>query len=174
MINSYLLVEPSRSYSEQLQQFIQAFSEEPFIHGSSAITSFDKIADWLTAIESYKNAETCPEQFVPAEQYIYINENKDVLGILNLRKQLNDYLFAYGGHIGYSIHPAYQGQGLATQMLKEALQKAKAFHIDRVLITCSDTNIGSARVIEKNGGILENIVLDPNDGEMTRRYWINL
>jgi predicted acetyltransferase len=44
--------------------------------------------------------------------------------------------------------------------------------MDRLLVTCRDDNPGSARTIEKNGGVLEDVratELGP-----TRRYWISL
>ncbi|MEY3855926.1 MAG: hypothetical protein RJA45_396, partial [Actinomycetota bacterium] len=48
---------------------------------------------------------------------------------------------------------------------------AKDIGIHRVLITCNDDNIGSMKVIEKHGGVLENKV-DEN-GRLLRRYWID-
>ena len=46
---------------------------------------------------------------------------------------------------------------------------------DNILITCDDDNIGSYRIIESNGGILENKIENEAAGEkfLTRRYWIN-
>jgi predicted acetyltransferase len=40
------------------------------------------------------------------------------------------------------------------------------------LITCDKNNIGSAKTIIKNGGVLENEVME--DGEITQRYWIDI
>jgi predicted acetyltransferase len=37
-----------------------------------------------------------------------------------------------------------------------------------VLVTCDDDNVASARVIERNGGVLE----DVRNGK--RRYWVEL
>ena len=57
-------------------------------------------------------------------------------------------------------------------MLRLALPKCKELGIDRVLMVCDDTNIGSAKSIENNCGVLENKVDD--DGVLVRRYWIEL
>jgi len=38
---------------------------------------------------------------------------------------------------------------------------------------CDETNPASACTIEKNGGVLENTLADP-DGNLVRRYWIQL
>jgi len=40
-------------------------------------------------------------------------------------------------------------------------------------VTCDDDNIGSVRTIEKNGGVLENVVSGPDLSIPKRRYWID-
>ncbi|MBE1602632.1 putative acetyltransferase [Streptomyces stelliscabiei] len=42
----------------------------------------------------------------------------------------------------------------------------------RVLITCDDDNVASARTIERNGGVLEDV--RTTDEGIKRRYWITL
>ena len=79
-------------------------------------------------------------------------------GIINIRHELNEFLRQYGGHIGYSVHPACWNQGYATEMLALALQQCDALGLRELLLTCSPDNPASRRVIEKNGGVLDNIV----------------
>jgi predicted acetyltransferase len=83
------------------------------------------------------------------------------------RHGLNDYLFEQGGHIGYSVRPSARRRGFAGDALRDALPIARELGISRVLITCDETNVGSRRTIEKNGGIYE----DSRKGK--RRYWID-
>ena len=82
-----------------------------------------------------------------------------------------------GGHIGYGINPKYWKQGYGTLLLRIGLLKAKEIiKEDKILVTCDDDNIGSAKVIENNGGVLENKIINHDEyGEvLTRRYWINI
>jgi predicted acetyltransferase len=79
-----------------------------------------------------------------------------------------------GGHIGYSVRPSERQKGYATKMLSLVLKKAQALGITHILITCSDDNIASARVIEKNGGKLADKTKREGSKELTRRYWIDL
>lgn len=58
-------------------------------------------------------------------------------------------------------------------MLKQALPIAKEMGLERVLITCNEDNIASARVMEKNGCQYEDTV-DCSDGSRTKRYWKSL
>ena len=93
-----------------------------------------------------------------------------ILGAIHIRHALNEYLFNYGGHIGYGVRPSERKKGYAAEMLKRALPIAKACGLDRVLISCNKSN--TAKTIIHNGGILENEVMDRD--ELIQRYWIQL
>ena len=134
----------------------------------------DSIESWLEEVERGRHKETVKDGWVPTEQYIAVNEEQRIVGMLNFRKEVNAFLLAYAGHIGYSVHPLFRNRGIGSQMLALALKEAKKMEIHKVLITCTDQNLGSIGVIENNGGVLENIVLDPGDNELTRRYWIEV
>ena len=56
-------------------------------------------------------------------------------------------------------------------MLRLGLLKAKELGIEKVLITCHDDNIASAKVIENNGGLFERHAY--RDEKKYRRYWVN-
>ena len=57
-------------------------------------------------------------------------------------------------------------------MIRLALEECKKLGLNKVLMVCDKDNIGSARSIQKNGGILENEVLV--DGILEQRYWIDI
>lgn len=90
------------------------------------------------------------------------------LGRIALRHELTERLLEVGGHIGYDVRPTARRQGHATAMLAAVLPHARGRHIERLLVTCDVDNVGSRRVIEHNGGVLEN----ESDGNL--RYWITL
>ena len=93
-------------------------------------------------------------------------EEDRILGFLAIRHDLNDFLFNYGGHIGYSVRPSRRGQGHASRALALAVRRSAELGLDRVLLTCDEENLASARTIERNGGVHE----DTRNGK--RRYWI--
>ena len=45
--------------------------------------------------------------------------------------------------------------------------------LSKILITCNEPNIASAKVIEKNGGVLEKIIPHPGFPNV-KRYRINI
>lgn len=96
------------------------------------------------------------------------------VGRLSIRHTLTDGLREYGGHIGYEVRPSRRREGHGTTMLRLALPHARALGIIRVMITCDESNIGSRRIIEANGGQLQDVVKLPYRPEPTMRWWIDL
>jgi predicted acetyltransferase len=94
-----------------------------------------------------------------------------LVGRVSIRHELNDFLANFGGHIGYGIRPAYRRRGYAGAILRQALDVARSAGVSRVLLTCDDGNDASASIIERAGGVLEDIRVAP-DGIGKRRYWI--
>ena len=127
-------------------------------------------AEWLA--ETRKLEHAAPPQWVPAHTCFLTDENGRILGAVNIRHRLNEELLRFGGHIGYGIRPSERRRGYAEKMLALALPLAKGLGIGRALITCDKANIGSARTILRNGGMLENEVFE--NGRVTQRYWIEL
>ena len=111
---------------------------------------------------------------VPDSVFFLLDEDRNrLLGAVNIRHYLNDSLLESGGHIGDGIRPTERRKGYATEMIRLALEECRKLGIDRVLMTCDKSNIGSARSIIRNGGVLENEFIN-EDGELEQRYWITL
>ncbi len=110
---------------------------------------------------------------VPGDIF-WLMDGETFIGEASMRYELNDWLMKIGGHAGYGIRPSFQRQGYGKLILKLELDKLQALGIERALVTCYDHNIASAKVIEANGGVLENLIDDPRGGGKSRRYWIDL
>ncbi|MDF2878093.1 MAG: acetyltransferase [Clostridia bacterium] len=165
------LIRASEELEEQYNDFIfewEAYGEDIIPY---AVRLLDKdYKSWLEYTYSIENKETCPRHLVPAHTYFLVCNNKRIFGAINIRHCLNEYLFQFGGHIGYGIRPSERGKGYASLMLGMALPIAKKLEIDEVLVTCDKNNTASAKTIIKNGGILENEVTE--EEEIVQRYWI--
>lgn len=165
------LVKPSKEIEEQYYDFVADWinHNEEIVPYAARLLDMD-YDTWLSKTLLYENRETCPSTWVPAHTYFLVGEDKKILGAINIRHTLNEYLLNYGGHIGYGIRPSERRKGYASKMLSMALPIAKGVGIGRALITCDKNNIGSARTITNNRGVLENEV--PEEGKITQRYWI--
>lgn len=131
----------------------------------------DSAAGFAAWVERLRGeADGAGEGRVPAT-YWWIVDGDRYLGAITLRHELTDFLLRAGGHIGYGIRPSARGRGLATWALGAVLDEARRRGLHRVLVTCAEYNIASARTIERNGGVLE----DVRDTELgrVRRYWIS-
>lgn len=110
---------------------------------------------------------------VPNSTFFCFDEERNIMvGAVNIRHYLNDYLLKYGGHIGDGIRPSERRKGYATKMIALALDECRKLGLQRVLMVCDRDNVGSAKSIINNGGVLENEV--ENDGVVEQRYWIEL
>ncbi len=104
---------------------------------------------------------------------LFAEEAGRLLGITNVRHHLSAFLQTYGGHVGYAVRPSERGKGIATFLLAESMAYLRSLGVERALLTVAPTNIGSVRVIERNGGVLQDEYEHEKFG-MVRRYWIPL
>jgi predicted acetyltransferase len=114
------------------------------------------------------------ENHVPDSTFFCLDLDRQIfVGAVNIRHYLNESLLLGGGHIGAGIRPSERRKGYATAMIKLALEECKKLGIEKVLMTCDKDNIGSAKSIMKNGGVLENTFINQKGIEI-ERYWITL
>jgi len=131
----------------------------------------------LARFENNRHAVNLPDGYVGSTTYWLVDDQaRRFLGQIDIRHELTESLLRYGGHIGYCIRLGEWNKGYGALMLSLALPHAKALGINRCLITCDDDNIGSARVMEKNGFVLDDKIDQVIDGcaITTRRYWKTL
>ncbi len=107
---------------------------------------------------------------VPAT-FLVAELEAELVGRVSIRHELNAFLRDVAGHIGYGVRPRERRRGHATEMLRQALVVARAQGIDPVLVTCEQDNAASAIIIERAGGVLEDVRQAP-DGVRWRRYWL--
>ena len=168
------LVLPTMEYKEEIMDYKKEFIENnDSLDGTGGLRNSKTFEEWYRGVCDNLREETVRGGLVPATTFIAIsNDDGHLIGMINIRHGLNDFLFNFGGHIGYSIRKSERQKGYATEMLGLALIECKKLNIERVLITCDKDNIPSAKTIINNGGILENEILEGS--RVTQRYWINL
>lgn len=168
------LVAPDIRFHDSFLQLVEEWGEG-LMHGFSLepeddITTSEGFAAWVRKLLA---EETVPRKasYVTSTTR-WIVEDDTVLGSVQLRHELNDFLAAIGGHIGYGIRPSARRRGLARFAMSGILDIARDRGLDRVMISCDVENVGSRRTIEGAGGVLQDVVPGLG-GRPYRRYWID-
>ena len=161
--------EPIDVSLQQIEDYKNEFIlNNEMIHGAANLSELSA-RDWVQFTERTKHKETVSPGFVTAHTFFALDNDK-IVGIINCRRELNDYLFNLGGHIGYSVRKSERRKGYAKKMLNYTSRFLFSLGLDKILITCDKNNTPSKHTIESCGGILENEVID--ESRTTLRYWI--
>jgi len=146
---SMKLIKGSYEYREQIIDMLREWKEYNDTHdvnrspGIIFKNNYDDFDYYLNNLETREPKDG----MVPDSTFFCLDEERNILvGAVNIRHYLNEHLLLHGGHIGDGIK--------------------------KVLMVCDKDNIGSAKSIIKNGGILENEQTE--NGKTEQRYWIDL
>ena len=173
-MDKIILVKPDLSYADEIIKYKEeSLAESPIINGSAGLDRFSSIEIWFEELKKRSCEDTVPKGLVPSSTYLAVREKDNyIVGMIDIRHYLNEYLTQVGGHIGYGVRKTERNKGYAKQMLKLALEKCKELKIKKVLITCDEDNIASEKVILSANAKLEDI--RNVDGENKKRFWIDL
>ena len=173
---SLKLIKLTKEYESQLGEMIEEWKVD-IIANNTNHSPWAIFKNDYHDFENYlKNLEIKEEtdRLVPDSVFFLLDTERQILlGAVNIRHWLNEELLISGGHIGDGIRPSERRKGYATEMIRLALIECKKLGLDRVLMVCNKDNLGSAKSIINNGGILENEITNP-DGSVEQRYWIEV
>ena len=159
----------------QYRRHLNEMMEEWYAAGEKIIPYAIRRMDYRDFEHYMQNLEVkeTSEGLVPDSSFFCLDEETDTfVGAVNIRHYLNEGLLLNGGHIGNGVRPSRRREGIATRIIGLALEECRKMGIYRVLMVCDRDNIGSAKSIRSNGGMLENEVAV--DGVVEQRYWIEL
>ena len=165
------LIKPSAEYKKQISDML----DEWYSTGEKIIPYSIRRLDYHDFEYYCDNLEIKDTSggLVPDSTFFCLDTDRNVVvGAVNIRHFLNESLLLNGGHIGDGVVPSERRKGIATAMIGLALKECKKLGIEKVLMVCDKDNVGSAKSIINNGGVLENEVAV--DGVTEQRYWIDV
>ena len=175
-----ILVKPTIDYKEQAKEMLEEArkydSDNPDIFaGYASLQNCNSYEEWLEKLEEDLDFENIKPGRVPAATYFSLRKcDNKIIGIINIRYELNKYLENFGGNIGYSIRATERRKGYGRKQLLLGLEKCLEIPINKVLITCIESNLGSARIVESSGGKYEDTRYSEEEKYNFKRYWIDL
>ncbi len=165
------LIEPRADLQESYVGLVLEFlsNNEPLVPFTLAYP-YDDFTALVRRLDNDSRGIGIPEGFVPHSTYCLVTDEQELVGVSNLRHALTPRLLREGVNVGYGIRPSKRDNGYASLLLKLTPERTGARGLDRVLLTCGKDNVASARVIMKNGGILDSEEFIEERNEVVQRY----
>ncbi len=170
------LVKPDQTYMEQIADFRREFlAAGSSMDGCGPLHRMEDPMEWLLEREAASRLETLPPGRVLSTQMLCVRETDGrLVGMIQLRPILNDYLRKYAGHIGYSVRPSERRKGYGAWMLGAMLPVCRSAGLEKIMVACLDTNPASRSIIRAWGGIYDRTVHEPEEDVNLEQYWIDL
>lgn len=155
--------------TSQLKEQVLDYREEHFkngekvINGSELLDQMENYDEWLSSVTLNTDPKTVNENWVVTDTFFAVRKSDNrIIGVIDLRHTLNEFLKDFG-NCGYSVRPSERRKGYATEMLHQLIGEAKKAGMTELHISVEKTNIGSIKVIEKNGGVYERSFTHENE-----------
>lgn len=151
------LVRPTLELKTKALEYRQEHfdNNEFIINGSELLDKTDSYQQWLIDVtNNTTNIETVNSNWVVTDTFFALDENNEIVGIIDFRHTLNDFLKDFG-HCGYSVRPSMRNRGYATEMLRQIIIIAKNVGLKELQLSVERDNYPSIKTIIKNGGVKE-------------------
>ena len=161
------LIIPDYNFYESYKEAIKEYKEHNIDTYNFFFTSGNNIYEQF---EESRLGKNLPDNYV-AGTYLWLVNDDRFLGEICIRHRLTEDLLRFGGNISYGVRYSEWRKGLGTVMLSKGLKYSKeVLGLKKVLITCNESNIASARIIEKNGGKLQDTIVSVID-DVERKFF---
>lgn len=160
-------------------------NNEDSIHGGALIEKMN-YDDWLNQVRANSDQRTVEKSWVVSSTFFAVRkQDRKIIGMVDIRHDLNDFLKSYGGNIGVGVRPSERGKGYGREILRMSLEYSQSIGLKRVMVACYKDNHASRSIILHCGGVLEREFRlsdlknppfegDETDDKIVQVFWVNL
>ncbi len=141
--------------SDALDYINEFYKYNSPIEGVNGLHKYlDKYEEWLDKIDK-ESTQEATEKVVPNDTILIYRENDNrLVGMINLRKELNERYKRFGGNAGISIRPTERGKKYYNIVLYGILKYFNTLGVKHIMLDCDEKNIPSRGGIKSLGGVL--------------------
>ncbi len=167
------LAAPGDRFEDSYREAMGEFVAEGRVEELRSLPNHATFSSFVRELHAQAEGRELPEGWVAGTTFWLVDGDR-FIGKVEVRHRLTAALRLRGGHVGYSIRPTMRRRGYGTLALSLVLPGCIALGLDRVLVTCDESNEASRRIIESNGGELEDVIRLSDRAVPTMRYWIDV
>ena len=144
---NFYLEEPTIERKKDAIDYISEFLKyDSDINGTGLLDKYlkeESYENWLIYLSKVQNKDYAYSiNFVPNRTFFLIREEDNkIVGMINIRLELNEKLKNSGGHIGYSIRPTERRKGYNKINLYLGLKKCFEYNIKDAWLDCVVSNL---------------------------------
>ncbi len=149
-------VKPSLANKDDATNYINEFYKyNSPIEGVNGLHKYlDNYEEWLEKIDK-ESTQEATNRVVPNDTiFIYRESDNRFVGVVNLRKELNDRYKSFGGNAGISIRPTERGKKYASTVLYGTLKFFNNLGVKHIMLDCDEKNVASSSSLKALGGVL--------------------
>jgi len=144
------------------------------LHGGALLEKAESFSAWLKQLADNSDKATVYKDWVLSSTFFAIRKSDGkIVGMADIRHEMNDFLRSYGGQIGIGIRPSERKRGYGTEITKKAIEYCKEIGLSKVMVACYKDNTASRNVIFKCGGIFEKEFIY-SDNKVVQVFWITI
>ena len=112
-MNEFILIRPDMKYADQIAEYRSEFiASGDSMDGTGMLRQTDDASEYIKLCRDYELPEKTPSHLVPATQFLLICKSNDrVLGMLQVRHCLNDYLEKFGENMYRPVEGITEKEG---------------------------------------------------------------
>ncbi|MBQ3409012.1 MAG: GNAT family N-acetyltransferase [Clostridia bacterium] len=172
----FKLVIPTIKYKRKAIKYIKEHHKyNSRINGSGLLYEYLNDYDgWLKKLEYERNIVT-DNVLVPSETYFLVRTNDDkIIGMVNLRTDLNERVKNTYGSIGYGVRPKERRKGYNKINLYLILLECKKRGIKSVILSCEKDNIASSKTMLALGAVFDKEIFNNFQKKFVEFYRIDV